>query len=39
VPAIGALQPAIALDHALAQIAARYGKLTAEVVAMQLEYP
>jgi transcriptional regulator GlxA family with amidase domain len=31
--------PAQALDHALRGVAARYGMRTAEVVAMQLEYP
>lgn len=31
--------PADALDQSLAAIAARYGSRTAEVVAMQLEYP
>ena len=31
--------PAQALDSALQQIAARYGARTADVVAMQLEYP
>jgi transcriptional regulator GlxA family with amidase domain len=39
VPVIGSPQPAHALDRALAEIAARYGRRTAEVVAMQLEYP
>lgn len=37
-PAI-ADRPALALDHALAGIAARYGGRTADFVAMQLEYP
>jgi putative intracellular protease/amidase len=32
-------QPAEALDSALQDIAARYGKATANLVAMQLEYP
>lgn len=32
-------KPAEVLDHALEAIAARYGRPTAEVVAMQLEYP
>lgn len=32
-------QPATALDQALADIEARYGRRTADVVAMQLEYP
>lgn len=31
--------PAKALDHTLAAITERYGKRTADVVAMQLEYP
>jgi hypothetical protein len=38
-PAIGGLQPAKALDHALLGIEARYGIATANFVAMQLEYP
>jgi putative intracellular protease/amidase len=38
-PAFGDRRPAQALDHALQQIAFRYGPPTAEVVAMQLEYP
>ncbi len=38
-PAIGVLKPAEALDRALDGIAGRYGVRTAEVVAMQLEYP
>jgi putative intracellular protease/amidase len=38
-PAIGELQPAKALDHALRGIEARYGTRTADFVAMQLEYP
>jgi hypothetical protein len=32
-------RPAVALDHALHAIAERYGAHTADVVAMQLEYP
>jgi hypothetical protein len=35
----GNLQPAVALDESLGAIAARYGKRTADSVAMQLEYP
>jgi hypothetical protein len=31
-------RPAKALDHALAAIGDRYGRRTAELVAMQLEY-
>ena len=38
-PAIGALPPAKALDVALLGIEARYGTGTADMVAMQLEYP
>ena len=38
-PAIGGRQPAEALDDALRDIASRYGTGTANVVAMQLEYP
>ncbi len=38
-PAIGARQPARALDDALDGISARYGMRTADFVAMQLEYP
>jgi transcriptional regulator GlxA family with amidase domain len=38
-PAVGVRQPARALDDALQAIAARYGSPTADVVAMQLEYP
>lgn len=38
-PAIGEQQPADALDEALTEIAARYGGRTADIVAMQLEYP
>jgi len=37
--AIGGKSPAEALDQALVSIAARYGVGTADVVAMQLEYP
>jgi putative intracellular protease/amidase len=37
-PAIGDRQPAAALDQALHGIADRYGKRTADFVAMQLEY-
>lgn len=37
-PAVGR-QPARALDDALQGIAGRYGERTADVVAMQLEYP
>jgi transcriptional regulator GlxA family with amidase domain len=36
---IGKRLPARALDQALAAIEARYGRRTADVVAMQLEYP
>ncbi len=39
VPAFGEERPAEALDAALRGIATRYGVRTAEVVAMQLEYP
>jgi len=39
IPAIEDRQPAKALDQALDGIAARYGMRTADVVAMQLEYP
>jgi transcriptional regulator GlxA family with amidase domain len=35
----GLTKPAVALDATLAEIAARYGAPTANVVAMQLEYP
>jgi putative intracellular protease/amidase len=35
----GMTPPAAALDHALGEIAVRYGEPTAHVVAMQLEYP
>lgn len=38
-PAIGNRRPAEALDRTLAEITARYGARTADVVAMQLEYP
>ncbi len=38
-PAIGGRQPAQALDDALRGIESRYGTGTANVVAMQLEYP
>jgi putative intracellular protease/amidase len=38
-PPIGDRQPARALDDALRAISSRYGAGTAEVVAMQLEYP
>lgn len=38
-PAVGALPPAKALDQALLAIEARYGMGTADLVAMQLEYP
>ena len=38
-PEIGQRRPAEALDETLAAIAARYGTPTADVVAMQLEYP
>ncbi|MFH1341207.1 MAG: DJ-1/PfpI family protein [Pseudomonadota bacterium] len=38
-PAIGALPPAKALDQTLLAIEARYGTRTADLVAMQLEYP
>jgi transcriptional regulator GlxA family with amidase domain len=38
-PAIGDRQPARALDEALHGITARYGMPTADLVAMQLEYP
>lgn len=39
VAAPGMAAPALALDRALEQIAIRYGAATAQVVAMQLEYP
>ncbi len=38
-PAIGTLPPAKALDQALLSIESRYGTGTADMVAMQLEYP
>ena len=38
-PTIGKQSPARALDEALEQIRGRYGKQTARIVAMQLEYP
>ena len=38
-PAIGDRQPARALDDALQGISTRYGRRTADFVAMQLEYP
>jgi transcriptional regulator GlxA family with amidase domain len=38
-PAVGALPPAKSLDQALLAIGARYGTDTADMVAMQLEYP
>jgi hypothetical protein len=38
-PAVGGLRPARALEQALRGIAARYGMRTADLVAMQLEYP
>ncbi|WP_050625597.1 DJ-1/PfpI family protein [Bradyrhizobium viridifuturi] len=38
-PALGAVSPAQALDQALAGIETRYGRATADFVAMQLEYP
>lgn len=38
-PQIGTAPPAKALDDTLTAIRARYGKSTAELVAMQLEYP
>jgi transcriptional regulator GlxA family with amidase domain len=39
VPAFAGHKPAEALDHALLEIAARYRDRTANVVAVQLEYP
>jgi RNA polymerase sigma-70 factor, ECF subfamily len=36
---VGDRQPARALNEALAEITARYGMRTADLVAMQLEYP
>jgi hypothetical protein len=38
-PAVGNRKPAEALDEVLAAIRERYGKRTAGIVAMQLEYP
>jgi transcriptional regulator GlxA family with amidase domain len=38
-PSFDGLRPAAALDAALEGIATRYGPRTANVVAMQLEYP
>ena len=38
-PPIGQRQPATALDDALRGITERYGQPTADLVAMQLEYP
>ena len=38
-PDLGERKPAEALDQALLAISARYGDRTADVVAMQLEYP
>jgi hypothetical protein len=38
-PALGERPPAAAVDQALHGIAARYGRRTADLVAMQLEYP
>ena len=38
-PAIGGSPPARVLDDTLTHIEARYGRRTADVVAMQLEYP
>lgn len=38
-PMVGNRKPAEALDEALRDIAARYGKRTTDFVAMQLEYP
>jgi putative intracellular protease/amidase len=39
IPAIAGKKPGSALDHALNGIADRYGRHTADFVAMQLEYP
>jgi putative intracellular protease/amidase len=39
IPAIGETQPAKALNDGLSAIEQRYGKRTADFVAMQLEYP
>ncbi|MHC2333751.1 DJ-1/PfpI family protein [Bradyrhizobium sp. USDA 4454] len=38
-PPVGTTPPAQALDQALAEIETRYGRGTADFVAMQLEYP
>jgi hypothetical protein len=38
-PTIRHLSPAKALDETLRAIEARYGRRTADIVAMQLEYP
>jgi hypothetical protein len=38
-PPIGRAPPAKALDNTLLAIETRYGKGTADLVAMQLEYP
>ena len=38
-PAFADRKPAAALDETLRAIATRYGERTADVVAMQLEYP
>jgi putative intracellular protease/amidase len=38
-PSLRGQKPAPALDDALSRIAARYGRRTADFVAMQLEYP
>jgi putative intracellular protease/amidase len=38
-PSVEDRKPAEALDHALQEIAARYGTRTTDFVAMQLEYP
>jgi ketosteroid isomerase-like protein/putative intracellular protease/amidase len=38
-PAIGERPPALVLDETLQEISARYGRRTADFVAMQLEYP
>jgi transcriptional regulator GlxA family with amidase domain len=39
VPAVAGRKPAQALEHALQDIASRYGRRTTNFVAMQLEYP
>jgi hypothetical protein len=39
IAAVGHRQPARALDETLDAIATRYGARTADLVAMQLEYP